>query len=151
MSKLQSIVSRSRGKVAKKASEKEGAPFAHSVTEFGPFRVYFAAHHRKDKDANGKQVWVPTGELSMKIEIGDSWPKTSIGWNHEGSGPLGTIAENLDAFLEAVTAAVALWGDDDAFEAAKTALDAHIGQTSKPQATAAQGGLVDRVKNRAAS
>ena len=148
MSKLQSIVSRSRGKVAKKASEKDGAPFQHGVQEFGPFRVFFSAHHaKKDKDAAGKQVWTPTGELSMKVEIGDSWPKTSIGWNHEGSGPLSTIAQNLDAFLEAVTAAIALWGDDAAFEAAREALDTHIASSNGQSASSS--GLVSRVKNRA--
>ena len=146
---LKSLVSRSSGKVVKAQGDKKR--FESGAQEFGPFSVYFCAHHKKEKDG----TFTPTGELGVKLEIGDSWPKTQIGFNHEGAGPLATIAENLDAFMEAVSAAVAKWGDDAAFSAAAGELDAYL-KARKPAAEQpaaeqpAASGLVGRVKSRAA-
>jgi len=163
MSKLASAISnRSRGKAQQK-KRKDGAPFQHATEQIGPFSVYFSAHHKKEKGADGKERWVPTGELSMKVEVSDSFPKTTIGFNHEGKGPLSTIVENLEDFNTAVMRAVELWGDDAIFTAAETALDAHIAKIDEQideqidEETAKQieekkpatGGLVNRVRNRA--
>ena len=119
---------RDGGERAKKTGK---GVWSYAERAFGPFVVYIAAQHRAEKDAAGKRVFVPTGELCMKLKVGDSFPATVLGFNTEGAGPLATIAENLDAFGEAVSAAIELWSDDELIAEAEKQLKSELSQPEK--------------------
>lgn len=116
--------------------------FQMEVAKNGNFRAYFAAHNSQeeteDEEGETKKVWVPTGQLVMRLEILGGFP-VAIGWNHEGRGPLATIAASLPAdcvgdFAATVRAAQTAWDDDNAYAEAVAALDAFIvANTPKPE------------------
>lgn len=126
------IASRSTG--VKKAGGDKRVRFL--AQQFGPFTVSFAPAYKQVKK-DGKTSFVPTGELAMKIDIGDTFPLVSLGWNAEGKGALATVAEHLDQFGEAVMAAVEAWQSDEQFNSAMAELkDAMTQQAAAPAANA---------------
>ena len=126
-------------RVGGSGTKKPTKGWSYAEKSFGPFIVYLAAQHtvRKDskgkavKDENGKNIYDPTGELAMKVKIGNSYPSTVLGWNTEAAGPLATIAEHLDEFGEAVSAAVELWSDDTIIADAEKQLKSELSQPEK--------------------
>lgn len=136
------IASRSTG--VKKAGGDKRVRFL--AQQFGPFTVSFAPAYKQVKK-DGKTSFVPTGELAMKLDIGDTFPLVSLGWNAEGKGALATVAEHLEQFGESVMAAVELWQSDEQFAAAMAELKAAMAeQSAAPMAKPKNSGpLTSRV------
>lgn len=135
------VQSRSTG--AKKSNSDKRVRFL--AQQFGPFTVSFAPAYKQVKRGD-KKSFEATGELSMKIDVGDTFPLVAIGWNAEGKGALATIAEHLDQFSEAVMAAVEAWQSDEQFAAAMDELKNAMTQQAAAPAKPKNGGpLTNRV------